>query len=392
MNAHSGDQVPLPSSAGWTVADLFLLIGKERKVFAACLVACLCVLGYQLRPTGKLYAASALIMPPQQSQGSVAGALAQLGAIAGVAGVSSTIKTPEETYLALFGTRRVQDEVIQSNGLMAYFKARTMTDARMFLGARSKVTVDKKTGMLTILVTESTPQMAAKLANAHVTALQKMLSSVAVSEVQQRRQFLEKQVEKTKEKLSAADETFKAEQRSGGLVITQMLAESSMRFASDLRAKIAAQEVQLGALRSYATSNSPEVQRSEAELAALKRQLLRIQLGEGAMEGGGKVSAKAVQAYRDLKIQENALEVLTRQLEIARIDEARDGASIQVVDWATPPEYALPSKRRTIALIGLGLSLLLSASLALVSGLLRRTSADTTAAWVAVADAWKGRA
>jgi capsule polysaccharide export protein KpsE/RkpR len=230
MSAHSGEHVALPSSAGWSISDIFLMIGQERKVFAVCLFVCLCVLGYQLRPAGKSYAASALIMPPQQSQGSVAGALAQLGAIAGMAGVSSSVKTPEETYQALFGTRRVQDEVIEKNGLLVHFNAKTKTDARRFLNDRTKVTVDKKTGMLTIQVTESSPDMAAKLANAHVSALQKLLSSVAVSEVQQRRQFLEKQVEKTKEKLIAADENFKSEQRSGGLVLTQVLAESSMGF------------------------------------------------------------------------------------------------------------------------------------------------------------------
>jgi capsule polysaccharide export protein KpsE/RkpR len=334
------------------------------------------------------YAANAVLLPPQQQQNAVAGALAQLSSLSNITGVSSGVKTPEDMYIALFKTRKVEDAVINKHRLKDYYHATTMTEARAALEAHTFISYEKKTGFITVEVREKTPEFASTLANAHVEALQELMASVAITEAQQRRRFLEQQVNKTRTALSNAETRFRKEQQAHGLVVTQVLAESTIKAAAELRAQITNRQVTLQAISKFATPLNQEVQRLTSELDALKMQLKDVEKGSDTATGD-QTHKDAVQAFRDMKVQEAALDVLTRQLEIAKIDEAREGPMLQILDSAIPPEKPLQSKRGAIMLAGSSGVLLLSMVLAIGLGAIRQLPSESRAAWGKLVATWR---
>lgn len=316
----------------------------------------------------RYYTASTILLPPQQQQ-SGAGALAQLGSLAGMAGVAVGAKTPDEMYVALLRTRRLQAAVIDQLGLKAHYETETVADTRKRLNAMSRVNSDKKTGLITIEVDDRNPEFAARLANAHVDELRRVLGTLAVTEAQQRRAFFEQQVSKTSAALARAELAFRKIQAENGMVASQALAESDVKAGVELRARIAAREVELQSLSHFATSQSAEVQRVSAELAALRNQLNKVESGGRGGNTPASVDVtrgmEAVQAFRNVKVLEAGLEALVKQLEIAKVDESREGPLLQQVDVAVPPE--LPSKPSRVLVVagGVAASLLMGAFLAM---------------------------
>lgn len=315
----------------------------------------------------RYYTASTILLPPQQPSGG--GALAQLGSLAGMAGAAVGAKTPDEMYVALLRTRRLQAAVIDQLGLKTHYESETVTDTRKRLNTMSRVSSDKKTGLITIEVDDLSPEFAARLANAHVNELRRVLATLAVTEAQQRRAFLEQQVNKTSAALAKAELAFRKIQAENGMVVSQALAESDVKAGVELRARIAAREVELQSLSRFATPQSTEVQRVSAELMALRNQLSKVESGNrgGVTQGATEEErgTAAVQAFRNVKVLEAGLEALVKQLEIAKVDESREGPLLQQVDVAVPPE--LPSKPSRVLVVvgGLAVSMLIGAFLAM---------------------------
>jgi tyrosine-protein kinase Etk/Wzc len=272
-------------------------------------------------------------------------------------------------------------------------------DARKSLDENVKVASDKKSGLISLEVTDKDPQFSAKLANAYVDELGKVLGGLAVSEAQQRRKFFELQVTQIKEQLAKNEISFRQAQAQSGMQVTQALAETGVKASVELRQQIATREVQLQSLRTtYATDKNPDVIRLSSELAALRGQLSKLENGSGGSGGAiaeGKESAGqvAVRAYRDVKVQEAMLDVMIRQYELARVDESREGPLLQQVDVASVPERKSGPKRSLIVLGGLMLGLFLGLCIAGVRRLLNK--ANTQPEWreqrLALSKAWRLR-
>jgi uncharacterized protein involved in exopolysaccharide biosynthesis len=345
------DTTPMPVTAPrLTLTDILIALGEEKKLFLGIwILGSLAVLAFVLSMP-RLYSASTVLLPPQQQQSSAAGALAQLGVLAGVAGSAMGVKTPDEMYVSFLKTQSLRTTLVNKFKLKERYQVDSMEDARGMLNGAVQVFDDKKTGLITIVVDDQDPVFAAKLANAHVDELRTMLSKLAVTEAQQRRVFFEQQVAKAQEGLRKAESSFRREQEQNGFVVTQALAEAGARAQIELHSQIAAREVQLQALGRFMTQQSPEIQRLASELTALKQQLNAVQGGRGAgasSEEPGHLGA--IKAFRDMKVQEASLEALVRQLEIAKLDEAKEGPLLQQVDVALPPEF--PSKPKRIYLV-----------------------------------------
>jgi tyrosine-protein kinase Etk/Wzc len=318
------------------------------------------------------FVASTLVLLPQQ-QNAGNNALAQLGAMAGVSS-ASVVKSQDEMIMAFMKSRTFMDRLVDRFQLKNRYDKATHEEARIKLAKRLSITSSKKSGMLTIEFADYDGAFAADLANACVDELRAILSKVAITEAQQRKVFLENQVEKLKEGVGNAEKVFRLAQSTKGFTISQALAESSIKASAEVRALIASKEVQLKVSRRFATDINPEVQRLMAEISELKGRLQRLE--EGVSEGGhdGKeVNDTAMRAYRDLKIQEAMLDGLIRQLEIARIDEAREGPLLQQVDKAIKPERR--SRPTGSVIVGFGIALTLSMSMILAMIMERRLSA-----------------
>ncbi len=379
--------------------DILIALGEAKKwifggAVAGLVIALMIAFILPLKFTAKT-----VLMPPQQAQSSAASALASLGSLAGLAGGAAGIKSQDELYIALLKSERLQTSLVQKFSLLERYDTKLAIDARKSLDENVKVASDKKSGLITLEVTDKDPQFAAKLANTYVDELGKVLGGLAVSEAQQRRKFYEQQVTQIKEQLVKNEISFRQAQAQSGMQVTQALAETGVKASVELRQQIATREVQLQSLRTtYATDKNPDVIRLSSELAALRGQLSKIENGSGGSgstvaEGKESAGQVAVRAYRDVKVQEAMLDVMIRQYELARVDESREGPLLQQVDVASVPERKSGPKRSLIALGGLMLGLFLGLCIAGVRRVLNK--ANTQPEWreqrLALSKAWRLR-
>ena len=341
----------LPEDDGINLLDLLQTLAENARllIFGPILVG-LIALGATFLFTPKYVAATTILLPQQQQ--SAAAALSQLGAVAGMVGAAAGLKNPAEMYVGLLNSRTLSDRMVDRFGMMNIKGVKTREDARKILARISRL-VPRKDGLITIAVVTPSPQLSAAMANAYVEELSSLTSRLAVTEAQQRRQFLEKEMTKAKDNL------VKAEIALGGVGVS----ESTLKFnpmamgqgLATLKAQVVAKEVQLSSMRGYLTENSPNVRQAQQELAALRAQLGKLE--HAAPKGD---NAEYVSRYREFKYNEVLFEQLARQYEMARIDEAREGAVIQVVDVAVPPQRSANMHKALVALLyGLAAALLL---------------------------------
>ena len=204
-----------------------------------------------------------------------------------------------------------------------------------------------------------------------------MLGRLAVTDAQQRRVFYEDQIKKTQAEFASAEARFRVANEKSGMQVTSILAETGIRANAEMRGQIAAKEVQLEAMSRFETAQNPDVQRLSSEISALRQQLAKLEKGTGASNNPiSPTQQEAVQAYRDIKVQEAMLEVLIKQYELARVDEAKEGPLVQQVDPATPPERRSKPKRTLIVLVSALGGLFLGVLAAFVRRSIKKASTD----------------
>lgn len=293
-----------------------------------------------------VFSSTTTFLPPQQQQSSAASALASLGSLAGLAGGAAGIKSPAEQYVSLMQSATVADRLIDQFKLLAVYDVRFRQDARKALAEHAQISVGKKDGLISVSVEDTNPQQAAAMANQYVEELRRMTSVLAVSEAQQRRVFFEKQLLEAKARLTAAQTVLQDSGFNAGALKAEpkAAAESYAR----LRAELTAAEIRLQTLRSNLAEGAPEVRQVTATVQALRGGLAEQERSEGAAPAGN--GPNYVSKYREFKYQETLFELMARQYELARVDESREGALIQVVDTASPAERKIKPKRSMFAL------------------------------------------
>lgn len=357
MNEYTAAEIP--EENGNKLLDILQTLAENARllVFGPIIVG-LAAFGLSFLSTPQYVAATTILLPQQQP--SAAAALSQLGAMAGMVGAAAGLKNPAEMYVGLLNSRTLSDRMVDRFGMMNIKGVKTREDARKILARISRM-VPRRDGLITIAVGSPSPQLSAAMANAYVEELSSLTSRLAVTEAQQRRQFLEKEM------IKAKDNLVKAEIALGGVGVS----ESTLKFnpmamgqgLATLKAQIAAKEVQLSSMRGYLTENSPNVRQAQQELAALRAQLGKLE--HAAPKGD---NAEYVSRYREFKYNEVLFEQLAKQYEMARIDEAREGAVIQVVDVAVPPQRKANRSKALIA----GLAWLLAGFVLLAFVFVRR--------------------
>lgn len=299
------------------------------------------------------YTAVTSVLPPQQNSSLGSALLSQvsqmgnLSALTSLAGNNLGLKNPSDLYVAMLRTRSVEDAVIQRFDLLTEYHTRRLSDARRAFEGHFQVQANSKTGLIEISVQDRDPNRAAELANGYVEEFRRFSGTLAITEASQRRVFFEQQLLDAKENLAKAEEALKRTQQKTGLVQLDAQARAMMESAASLRAQVAAKEVQIRSMGSFATDDNPQMVVARQQLAALQDQLHQL-TGNGSIGDTdllfvpkGKVpeaGLKYIRAFRDVKYYETIFEILARQLEVARLDEARQGALIQVFDKAVPPD------------------------------------------------------
>ena len=328
-----------------SLLDLLQVVVDNLRLLVLGPLACgLAALGisFAVAPT---FTAKTQFLPPQQQQSSAASMLASLGALGGLAGAATGLKSPADQYIAFMKSVAVQDALIDRFKLVDKYEAKLKTDARLELIASVRI-ASGKDGLISVEVDDKDPKFAADLANAHVEELRKLLGRLAVTEAQQRRMFFEKQLQITKENFTKADFALKSSGINSSVLKSSPA--SAVEAVARLKAGISVQEVKLGTMRNYLTESSPDFKQALSELASLKSQLTKAEKEEPASQGTSDYVAR----YREFKYQETMFELFTKQFELAKVDESREGAVIQVLDIAEPPERKAKPKKAVIAIIG----------------------------------------
>ncbi len=293
---------------------------------------------FLIRP---MYTATARLLPPQQQQSAASALLTtQLGALAGGVGGSLGLKNPADLYVAMLRSRTVADHLLSRFKLRELYDEKYGEDARKELAGRTRIIAGKE-GLITIEVDDHDPKRAADMANSYVEALRELTQTLAVTEAAQRRLFFERQLKQTKDALTRAEIAL----RGSGIneATLKTVPQSALEALARLKAQVTAQEVKLAALRGFMTESNPEYKQAQQELIALRTQLSRAEQIDGSKATGA--GAEYVARFREFKYYETLFDLMAKQYEIARLDEAREGAVIQVMDTAVPPERISQPKR-----------------------------------------------
>lgn len=332
-----------------------------------------------------VYRAETRILPPQGSVSSGLGLLSQLGGETGLslAGGLLGLKTPSDLYAGFLKSNTVLDRIIDRFKLMELYDIEYRVDARKELLDNIDISIDSKSGIITLEVEDKDPERAAQMANAFVEELKNLTRGLAITEASQRRLFFEEELKNTKLSLMKAEEEFKKLQEKTGALKIEKQAEAVIEGIAELRAQIAAKEVELRVMRTYSTPNNPDLQKAEEALRAMKAELRKLEEKGGPnpdplMPTGRmpEVGIEYIRKLRDLKFNETLYELLTKAYEAARLDEARDAVVIQVIDKAIPPDKRAKPKRTLMVLIAAFTGFFLSVFIAFVAEYREKASED----------------
>lgn len=292
------------------------------------------------------FTATTQFMPPQQQQSAAAAMLQSLGALGGLAGAASGIKNPNDQFVSFLKSRTLQDALIERFQLQERYEKKFLQDTRQKLTENARISSGKD-GLIKVEVDDHDPAFAAELANAHVQELTLLLGRLAVTEAQQRRVFFEKQLKDAKDRLTQAEQALQA----SGVNVSALKAnpEAAVTALAELQASITAQEVKVASMRGYLTENAPDFRQAMTELNALRAQLRKAEASQP--KTGAESDSDYVAKFRDFKYHETLFELFAKQYELARVDESREGAVIQVVDVAQPPDRKSKPKKAVIAVL-----------------------------------------
>jgi len=308
------------------------------------------------------YEGKTVLLPPAQNSsigssilGELGGALGSLASLAG----GGLLKNPSDMYVSLLTSRTVEDAMIKRFDLMKEYRKKRISDARKELERRTTAVAGAKDGLIRLTIEDSDPKRAAELANGYVEEFRRLSASLAITEAARRRLFFEGQLQQSKENLTTAEEAMSKTQQSTGVLQIDSQARALIESAAVLRGQVVAKQVEIEGMRSFATDNNPNLIRTREELAALQAELDRVagskqDVGSDINLSKGRVTQAGMEylrRYRELKYQETVFELLAKEFEVAKLDEAREGSIVQVVDAAVPADRK-SSPHRTLIVIG----------------------------------------
>jgi tyrosine-protein kinase Etk/Wzc len=283
-----------------------------------------------------LYKSEATVMPPEQQQSSAA-LLSQLGALTAFAGVGSNLglKNPADLYIAILQTNLVADNIVKHFHLMDAYHISDLDAAAGTLRKRSKF-VANKDGLIQISVEDKDPKLAVTLVYGYADELFNQNNRLAIGAATQRRRFFQQQLAEEKDHLADAEIELKTTQQTTGVLQLSGQAQNILGQEANIHANITNHEVELGALLSSSTEQNPDVVRLRTELKGLREQLELLQKGTNGVMLSQREFPAAGLAYirkeRDLQYHQTLYDLLARQLEAARIDEAKASPTVQMVD------------------------------------------------------------
>ena len=294
------------------------------------------------------YTATVVLLPPQQGGPAGAAMMAQLsnlGAMASAAG-NLGIKNPNDQQVALLKSRTVEDAMVARFHLQAVYHRKYLSTTRKRWERATKIDNGLKDGLMRLSVTDWDPRRAADLANGWVEEYRRLTATLAITEASQRRLFFERELSAAHEDLVRAEENMKQTEQRTGVIEIEGQSRAMIASAAMLRGQLAAKQVEIRAMREFAANQNPDLVRAQQEAAGMEGQLAAMDAASDRSTGDlitpkGTVTQAGLdytRALREVKYRETIQDLLTRQYEGARVDEARQGVQVQIVDPAVVPD------------------------------------------------------
>lgn len=349
-----------PDTASPGFIDYLAVILKYRRmIFRITIAAAIVSLVYTLF-LPNIYTAKTMILPTQDDKGMMSAIMGQLGGLttlAGGVGASIGGPTTADLYVSMLKSDTVKDPIIDRFRLLDLYGKTYRTDAYKILDKNSSISLGKKDGIITIAVSDKDPKRAAAIANAYVKELGSLAVRLNVADAGRNRDFLEERLVKARAELSEAEENLKTFQAKNKAVSVTAQAEATIKGVAELRAQLAAQEVQLATYRRQYTDSSQEVKNLVTSVANLRTQIAKLEGdgGESALPSVGSVPTigqEYIRLMREYKIQESLVEILTKQYEMSKLSEVKDVPPLQVIQSAKVPERkSKPSRIKIVFII-----------------------------------------
>ena len=311
----------------------------------------------------KVYEATAALLAPKESQGSserLALLLTAPGVNQLIGGMLPSMARNRDVFVSILKSRTMAQDVVERFRLKERYQVRYLEDAINSLKDDTRISISKE-GAILVKVEATDPQLAADIANFYVSHLDRLLVRFSTGEASRDRAFIEEQLAKAERSLREAEEALRRFQEKNRAVVLPEQSKAAVEAAARLKGEIMASEVQLEVMRSFATEANPEVVNLKRKIGEMKRQLSRMQYGagwelppEGHNPGQSRkeiyvpfakvpeIGLELARLTREVKVQETVYTLLTQQLEQAKIAEARDFPTVQILDRAVPAER--PSK------------------------------------------------
>lgn len=314
------------------------------------------------------YTSTASFIPPNNSSagGSMAATLAGQLSILGGGDILGGAKASGDLYAGILASRSVTSEIVKRFNLVQVYGVKKESKAEKKLENNTSVKVDSKSNIVTVGVTDRSAARARDLTNAYLEILRSTNGRLALGQSSQRRLFFQEQLAKEKDNLEDAEVELKKTEEETGLIAPAGQTESEIRTLAETRGQLAARQVELAALRQSATEQNPEVVRLNSEIQDLQSQLAALQNGKDRGNPAAIPTAKVpqlkldyVRKEREVKYHETLFEILAKQYEAARLDEARDAPVLQILDPASYPDSKSEPKRLFIVVGGFLVGLML---------------------------------
>jgi capsule polysaccharide export protein KpsE/RkpR len=326
------------------------------------------------------YTSTVRLMPPDQAQQGVASMLAALGKTGGdvgaIGGELLGLKTSADMFVGVLRSRTVEDDLINKFDLRKVYRHRRYSDTRKELDERTDVVADRKSGIITLKVSDRSPDRAAAMGLEYVEVLNHIVITLNTSAAHKERVFLEERLGQVQQELETAEKDFSQYASQNTTIDVKEQGKAMIGAAADLEGQLIAAETELEGLRQIYAPGNVRVRSVQARIEEYRRQLQKLG-GKSAGSAGGGTSQNSdstepaqdsyptirqlpilgvrwADLFRRTRVEETVFETLTKQYELAKVEEAREVPSVKVLDRADVPEEKSYPPRTLVILLGTG--------------------------------------
>jgi len=348
------------------------LLWNERRFLVRCVLIGLLVATLTAFLIPKQFESTAQLMPPESPSTSSLALLAGMSAPGGLgmlAGDLLGIKSTGALFVGVLRSRTVEDRIVDRFDLKKVYGLSLQMKAREKLAEQTAVAEDRKSGIITITVTDHDPKRAAEIATAYVEELNTLIEQLSTSSARRERVFLEERLSAVQKDLEAAEKDFSQFASSKGAIDITEQGKAMVEAAATLEGQLIAAQSEMEGLKQIYSDNNVRVRSTQARINELHQQLRRLGgKGGSTSENGDNPGADApyptlrqlpilgvpyADKLRRLKIQEAVFETLTKQNELAKVQEAKEVPSVKELDVPTVPEHKSYPPRLVIMILGM---------------------------------------